>query len=438
MNLCSFRYYGNGKGVVIWTSLRVLRTLRNFGCAISNLVLCLDFRPDISKKVDLYVVKYCSKSIQTLRIISAKTPQNVFKSVENPFIYLKKLSIQGCQHESNLWRFEAAVFPNLQSLKLYMNWMVPMVSQRIEFQKFPLLKCFSFDGTMEHYNDMRNYTDIVEMIKLNSQLEKFEIVLIEHFDQQHFGVLMQCIIDYLPNLQCLNLIFSGPDSVFNVIDSYHFDNVTDFGLFNIPSTFSTKVPFTFPKLKRLTITTADKTFTEHLNHAHIWDFIANNKDLTSIFLHGNVNGTLITNYEHVFSNVEELYMSKCHDIPIDTVLKFMKNRLKKHSISGTKKSMEKHLYQDFCEILKVNEIEFREVKPKHRFFNIGLELIIKRMSDFSFMGCYFECRGSFINGNESDVIFYSNSELECYMPTIINPYYAHYHIGEKLNYGFYF
>lgn len=111
-----------------------------------------------------------------------------------------------------------------------------------------------------------------------------------------------------------------------MVGSYHFDNVVDFGLFNIPSTFATKIPFTFNQLERFTIATANKTFSEHLRYAHIRDFMPNNKHLSSICLQGKVNGSFVSNYEHVFSNVDELYILKCEHIPKDTVLGFLKNR----------------------------------------------------------------------------------------------------------------
>lgn len=412
--LIFFRYYANGKGVVIDNSLDSLKILRNFGHTISNLLIEF-FPPDIRMtKIPFYVIKHCSKSLQTLMIRNYVWHlQSIFKSIENPFTNLKKLLVQECRHESNLWKFDGVVFPNLQTLKFNLNRMesVDFISPKMVYH-IKSLKSFSFDDTMAQYNDKRIYTDIVDMIKLNTQLERFEIALLEQFDEQSFQSLMRHL-ECLPNLRRLNLIFSGPESVFNVLGSYHFHNVVDFGLFNLPSTFATKIPFTFNQLKRFTITNANKTFSEHLHHAHIWDFMVNNKHLTSIFLHGKVNGSFITNYEHVFSNVEELYIHKCQNIPIDTVLDFFKNRLKKLKISGTRKTI-KGNYYDICDILECNGIEF------------GLKRI-EGKTRFSFLNCFIEC--DWYEYTE-DVGLYSNDELKCYIP-LINPYHAEHSCGAK-------
>lgn len=423
----SHRYFANGKGISTMRELCIFKILRNFGHLISNLNLYMILYRKYKDKIECYVNKYCSKSVQTLRIYSCGSPHNILKTDLNSFPNLKKLNIKYCHYEPNLWKFEHTAFPNLQTLKLNLNWMDSIDSPKIEFQTFPALKSFSFDGTMGHYYDMRNYTDVIEMIKLNTQLEKFEIALLEHCDQQSFELLMQHIVEYLPNLQCLNLIFSGPTSVFSVRDSYHFDKVTDFGLFNIPITFLTKIPFTFHKLKRFTITTAEKTFTEHLNYPQIWDFMANNKHLTSIFLHGKVNGSFITNYEYVFANVEELFIHKCQDIPINTVLGFLKNRLKLFSISGMNGACDTGNYHDICKKLKVNEIEFK-VKQKY-LDDIVLELFIKVKSDFSLIHSFIECSFCF-----NYIKFYSNDVLKCYKPPM-NAYYAEYAIAVKGSIG---
>lgn len=185
------------------------------------------------------MIKYCSKSLHTLRIAGyLELTQSIFESVENPFTNLKNLIIRLCRYKPKLWNFDSTVFPNLQTLKLHLNKMDSMDSPKIEFNTFPALKSFSFNGTRSQNND--TITGIIDMIKLNKQLEKFEFALLEQFDEHSFDALMQCL-KCLPNLQRLNLIFSGPKSVLNVLDAYHFNNVMDFGLFNIPYTFSIKI-----------------------------------------------------------------------------------------------------------------------------------------------------------------------------------------------------
>lgn len=411
LNLFSFRCFANGKGILIYRGLHILKVLRNFGCEISSLILFHPpYYPVILKDkniIPFYVIKYCSKSLHALRIRGYLVQyQSIFESVENPFKNLKTLIIQLCHYESKLWNFDSAVFPNLQTLKLQLNKMDSMDSPKIQFEAFPALKSFSFNGTRGQNND--TIADIIDMIKLNTQLEKFEFALLEQFDERSFDALMRCL-KCLPNLHRLNLIFSGPNSVFNVLDSYHFNTVTDFGLFNIPSTFPMRIPFTFNKLKRFIITTANKTFDEHLNHAHIWDFLVNNKHLTSIFLHGKVNGSFITNYEHVFSNVEELYIHKCEDIPIDSLLAFLKNRLTKFKIIGTRKPIKRNSH-DIYDILNSHEIEF-----KSKF-----HLFVESNTDSPLINYFIKC-------NQFDNIdFYSKDKLECYIP-LINPYYSEYH-----------
>lgn len=169
-------------------------------------------------------------------------------------------------------------------------------------------------------------------------------------------------------------------------------------------------------MKRFIITSANITFTEHLNHAHIWDFLINNKHLTSIFLHGKVNGSFISHYEHVFSNVEELYMHKCEDIPIDSVLGLLKNRLRKFKIIGTRQPIKRNSY-DISDILNSHEIEF---KLKYDF----LELFIKRNADFSLINYFIKCN------HVDDIDFYSKDELECYI-LLINPYYSEYYMARN-------
>lgn len=410
-----------------------LKILRNFGGTISNLVLenlFLERNEKILEDiVPQYVIKYCSKSLRTLQIRSYYIHHSMFNSVGNPFTNLKKLYIQRSRlycYESNSWEFGGAIFPNLQTLKINLNRMGSGDAQKwndfqrlpeakMEFQTLPVLKSFAFDGTLGQHHYTRNYTDIIDMIKLNTQLEKFEIALIETFDENFFDDLMQSL-KCLPNLRRINLIFAGPKSVFSELNTYHFDNVMDFGLFNIPSTFSIKIPFTFNRLKRFIIKTAEKG-TEHLNHANIWDFIGNNKHLTSIFLHGEVNGSIIKNNEHALSNVEELYIQQCNEVPIDTVLGFLKNRLKQFKISGINSSRMRDNYFNFCDSLKFHEIDFKT----NSYLRL-LECFIKNSTGFPLINCFIECNPY------SEIEIYSKNKLNCYIPPI-NWYYTHYSYG---------
>lgn len=412
----------NGKGILFMRGAHILKVLRNFGCTISSLILFSPpYRLEVLKEIiPFYVIKYCSKSLHTLRVRGYSVPcQSILESVENPFTNLKKLIIQYLIYQPKLWKFDSAVFPNLQTLKLRLIKMESMDSPKIEFTAFPALKSFAFDGTRRQNID--TFTDIIDMIKLNTQLERFKIALLEEFDEQSFDALMQCL-KCLPNLQRLNLIFSGPKSVFNVRDSYHFSNVVDFGLFNIPATFSIKIPFTFNKLKCFIITTANKTTTEHLNHAHIWDFLVNNKHLTSIFLHGEVNGSFIINYEHVFSNVDELYIHNCVDIPIDSVFSLLKkNRLRKFKIAGTRQPIKRNSFE-ISGILNSHGIEF---KSKFYFLILGLNANL-RYPDIIQSNVDLSLINYFIATDSTDGIeFYSKDKLECYIP-LINEYYSRF------------
>lgn len=359
--------------------------------------------------IPCHVIEYCSKSLHTLFIRMYSRPfQCIIESTENPFTNLKKIDIRRCGHQSNLWTFDSAVFPNLQTLKFKLNKLargIDFISPKMVY-RIKTLKSFSFDDTMAQYNDKRIYMDIIDMIEMNTQLEVFEIALLEQFDEDSFGALMRHLA-CLPNLRRLNLICSGPESVFTVLRPYHFDTVTDFGLFNIPSTFATVIPFTFNQLKRFTISTANRSRTEHLNHPQIWDFIVNNKHLKSIFLHGRLNGSFITNYEHVFSQVEELYIHRCQDIPFDTVLGFIKNRLKKWKISGTRES--KRNKDDIFDMIVSN----------------GFSLTRCTSDRISCSNCFIECY------NLCNLVDWgSNDELKSYIP-LINSYYAHYYCREK-------
>lgn len=425
IKLCvfSFRYYPRNKEVRINQILDQLKVLRNFGHVLTNLRLhanCTFSRDDLEEKIESYVIKYCSKSLQTLRIRCPRI-QTLFKSTETPFTNLKNLNIKFSVYKSqNLWRFETAAFPNLETLELVLN---RMDSTKLEIQAFPALKCFSFDGSVGNYNDIRRYADIVEMIKLNKQLEKLELALLENYDQS----LVKCLSQYLPNLRCLNLIMSGTLLFSNASDSYHFNTVTDFGLFNIPATFS-NLPFTFDKLERFTISTSEKTYTEHLNHVHIWNFIAKNKNLISIFLHGKLNGTFITNYEHVFTNVEELYINSCEDLPIYTILDLLKknSKLKKFSISGSIKLMNRTQWdcQNLCEIFKMNEIEFKVIAWNH------LELFITRPNN-QLITCFLKCDCNICDTYTiQNIKLYNNDKLKCYNPPV-QEYYSKYYCPVK-------
>lgn len=410
--------------------LNAFKILRNFGHIISSLSLNDESKQE---KIESYVLKYCSKSLQTLRIRNARI-HSLFKPTENTFTNLKNLHIKFSYYEPNLWRFEVTTFPNLQTLKLVLN---RMGSTKIECQTFPALKCFSFDGSPGNYNEIRRYTDVIEIIKLNPQLEKIELALLEDYDQ----VLVESINRYLPELRCLNLILSGTYLFSNLPYSYHFENVIDFGLFNIPVEFS-KIPFTFNKLKRFAITASGKykhLNREHLNHTHIWDFMADNKDLTSIFLHGNLNGSLITNYERVFLNIEELYINACQNIPIDTVLGLMKknNRLKKFSISGTRISTIKNC-SDIYEIIRNNGIELKIFPRKRPHYRLKFfELFVNKTTELSLRRCFFECYYDICGPGdgtgcwtEQHVKFYTDDEPKCYIPPV-NLFYSEYHTQTK-------
>lgn len=203
--------------ICVTRPVTALKFLRNFGHLITNLHVeyflfhMLEKSRDTKfcKIVEHYMAEYCSES---LRQISLKGDCSlcehiILEDIHKTFVNVKIVHTEQCAF-GDVLPFNR-VFPNLQTLKLGFNIYNNRSAIRVQFNSLESL--WFFDYIYLRYRTFEE-EDIVEMFKLNSQLQNAVIYL--HFHSN----LIARIQEYCPDIKLVRGLFPHIGSFFNFED----------------------------------------------------------------------------------------------------------------------------------------------------------------------------------------------------------------------------
>lgn len=294
------------KILTVKTNLMTLKVLRNFGHTLRDIIIFYNNIKDNLevKTMEIYVAKYCSESLEELRIMnrcnyerSVEGAAYTFEDNNKPFPNIRELKLDGINYiQQNMID---KLFPNLNRLNISIS---PYFKDYSVIEKhFPNLKSFSYDGMNE-----ADEIHIINMLTLNPQLEQLKLQgsysprLIKRISE---NVLL------LKHIHLINFNFT----VDNGVQPLPFDNVFNFKLDNFTRTsdISSIELFTFSKLNQLSVP-FDINLNDINTYQPILNFIQRNTQVKSITLNGLTIGNLdaLFDFEHILSNVEELNITR--------------------------------------------------------------------------------------------------------------------------------
>lgn len=230
-------------------------------------------RQNLYKTVLQYLAEYGSNSFIELSL--QHNPLYLFPGHFSaiPFVSVEILRIE-------YFRFVNEIpittyFPNVKILKLGHNCYYNRSEMKMHV---PSVKHLFFD-TSTYLNELELGTDdVLEMLKLNPQLEKLDLQLSDarytsgsyfHWDPK----IIKELNYYFPYLKSLKLYVPWYLLFQTNSTSIHFDDVEDFS-----SNFGEYIPFSFSKLKHLDLKSSVTNFT----HPPVRDLIDKSNYLTSI------------------------------------------------------------------------------------------------------------------------------------------------------------
>lgn len=289
----------------------MLKLLRNFGHVIShihlNIIAPPEFGPPFDHALEVhienYVAEYCSKSLR--RFTFGDPPKFLFTENQTPFINVESIIFHGYirLHEVQF----NTIFPNLKHIELNVSHLFWKGFVDIAM---PSLKNVFIDARASNRNRVLGLqeNDIKKLLKLNPQIEDLDLRIVGFSD-----VILQGFNENLPNLKRFSF---GTSSNYNV-QRYHLDSVIDFTMHPFFKTLN--IPFTFSKLERF------EYFCKGIRtiESCVFDFLAENKHLKSITLHG-VSGRIseLFHLDLVLTSIEELSIGifPHTDFPSDLIL----------------------------------------------------------------------------------------------------------------------
>lgn len=280
---------------------------------------------------------------------------DIFENVKKPFKNVKSIHMEHCYFGREI-SFNR-IFPNLQSLRLGDNSYLCLSAFQIHFTSLVELAI--------HYCEEIDEATFEKIFKLNPQLEKLE--LFYPWNDCTFKFI-SCIKECCPNLQYFGLGGLLPVDFKYVTESFHFDQVVKFAQKN---TLKFDIPFTFRKLKHLTVR---MSYDRSISNEDISNFLNENEQLTTLELEvwNFVDLSHFFRNKILLSNIEELTIGILKiDIPSDSLIHFLtQNRsLKRFSLTGRLKNF-RHFYNTI--ISRNNEFKIR---------NKAIEFTINRTID---------------------------------------------------------
>lgn len=254
---------------------------------------------------------YCSKTLKTLSLNQTST--FLFDVICVPFSNVKSifLSIPDANFKSSL-HFKRS-FPNLYTLSLELRR--KLIEPINIIDNLPSLRQLTM--TIQPYGtnmEIKNREDefITEFLKLNPQLEKFNLKIYGEFSIR----VMRCVCDFSIKLESFS-VFCESMCGYAEIETFHLKNVVDFNLSYFGNNY---IPFTFDKLNSFKITCFD-----HVLNSHILDFITKNELLKNLHIDSCIDpmSSLIES-EFVLSNIEYLTISGYYKkMSPDSVVSFL-------------------------------------------------------------------------------------------------------------------
>lgn len=282
---------------------------------------------DFIDKIEFYLAEYCSKSLKKLLIDEcniyyykkSEQTKTSFENIEKSFQNVTFIKLIQCYLGPRLL---SKVFPNLESLHLMHNMYKKFSVINEHWPKLKELRirntyCYAtiHAGIKFHVQTVPFQGDeVIEMIKLNPQLEKLEMFILKAFGVAR---LIHCIREYLPLLKCLHIIYH-PSTFPHDLQPLHFNSVEDFHLVQHYIETQRISDINFFKfssnLKRFSLSFHINFDENHTNsYDPILNFIQKNTDLTSIILYGIINGNLNILFESISPNIEQLEVLRYHN-----------------------------------------------------------------------------------------------------------------------------
>lgn len=374
---CPFDY----PKIKIENHLIALKLLRNFGHTIADIEInhsgfiinpyTKNFR---TAEIEFYLVEYCSKSLEKLTLDGRKLYERsyglktLFEDTGKPFPNLRVLCVKWCSLGPKVLN---KFFPNLESLELVG---VHYKSSSVIKEYFPKLKKLKFSESFMDY-ELFPEDDVMEMIKLNSQLEELDILNADHYTPKIIG----CIREHLPAIKYFRFYCGRhpPYSPKNMPEPFHFNDVVDF---EIGTHHVSNINFfTFSKLERFVLVAVINLDDNHTLQ-QILNFIHRNTNLKSIILEAggdHIHGNLNRLFESV-SNIEELSILRYRyntidwetpDIEVCSILQFLKcnQSLKKIVITGSG-SFDYTRNRQICKAFALHTIEYKIITERQIYY----------------------------------------------------------------------
>ncbi|XP_037043235.1 uncharacterized protein LOC119079429 [Bradysia coprophila] len=359
--------------LIVISQPMIFKVLRNFGHTISNLHVYMSvtiWHADLL----LYVNEYCYESMEKILFYRCK-----FEPLEwrKPFRNVQTLKMFECQFSDQPATFTSDHFPNLKHLKLkensyYNSQIVQHMQQLLRLSFTPQRQSQLKTPTIP------NEDDIIELIKINPQVEVLHLSIFEH----HGHGILQWISKHLKSLRKLTLSVQDETVFQKNQELLEFDNIEDFHLLIYENAVLSTNPFVFKKLKSFTAT--NWCFNEKCTI----DFIDKNNCITSFDINFESIKIDALVAKNILQNVEEFRLNYVENVPLIQILDISKQnfRLKKFLISGDVAQS----YQAICNAITTHgfEIKLKKSKRVKGFRSVGkifikvLELSVRNSHNF--------------------------------------------------------
>lgn len=273
-----------------------------------------DFTEIHLERIETYIAEYCSTSLKRFRAYQRSIGQRLeethpyLEHINKPFPNVEFLAVFGCICKPDFLK----LFPGLESLILHNNrYITTFMAEHLP--KLKELKIFNYSVRELDYHG------ILEMIKLNPQLEKFEILFRD--ENENTSSLIAYINEYRPDLRYsfyfgyFYYLFYFPNYFWGRVKPFRYAenldfqfvsaNTVDFGFKNIELIDINS--FTFSKVQRVSLG-SEINLDQTLFIQTLVNFLHKNKNVTSVELFGSICGNLdrVFELEYILTYVEEL------------------------------------------------------------------------------------------------------------------------------------
>lgn len=286
----------------IHSPLATLKLLRNFGELISDLQINFAlFNIQFCKILEQYLATYCSVSLNFLTL-SCNPTRKLFDNIVIPFENVYSIKMESCCFLRSKISYRE-FFPRLRYLQVDSTRYETRI---ITNTTIPSIRSLAILDDFEE-------TEISELLKLNSQIEK--LLLVSNYSSK----LIRRLNNILPNLYCLCL-HELPDNFF--MDSFEVIQLNNIRVFSMSSTIRLRsIPFEFTKLEHLSILAPLHLNTKWLNQFENMD---NLKSIGLFDITGNITGFLdLFNIQRLTDSMNICYKDEMPTRCVDNILILM-------------------------------------------------------------------------------------------------------------------